>query len=85
MSTTQLNQSLHVMAADALRVRAASQSGERVVAVGSRIGRALWQGLSAIGEGRARTALIALANEQSTSRPELAAQLRSAARRSWLD
>ncbi|HEX2010919.1 MAG TPA: hypothetical protein VJN44_08290, partial [Roseateles sp.] len=76
---------LHVMPSDAARVGAAQRSGERMVAAGSALGRGLWQFLSVIGESRGRSALRELAERSEPTRPELAASLRQAARRSWMD
>jgi len=83
MTTTTLNLPLHVMPSDAARIGAARSSGERVVAAGAALSHGLWQFLSVIGESRARVSLRELARDTEASRPELAAQLRQAARRSW--
>ncbi len=45
---------------------------------------AVWQALSAVGQSRGRAALLELAREHEATRPALAAQLRSTARRGWL-
>ena len=47
-------------------------------------GRWFWAALSAIGESRGRRELLRLADQYQATRPELARQLRSAARGSWL-
>lgn len=73
----------HVMPADAARVSNALAAGGRVVETGSRVGRTLWNFFRVIGESRARNALRELAQQTAATRPELAAQLRQAARRSW--
>lgn len=44
----------------------------------------VWEALKAVGASRGRRELLALARDQEAIRPELAASLRSAARRSWL-
>ena len=50
----------------------------------TRIGRAVWNGLHAIGAARARQELIRLAIASETTNPELAAQLRRVIREDWL-
>ena len=50
----------------------------------ARIGRAIWDGLHAIGAARARTELIHLAIAHESTDPELAAQLRRVVREDWL-
>lgn len=44
----------------------------------------LWAALEAIGEARGRRQLLKIAHECAATRPELASQLRAAARSSWL-
>jgi hypothetical protein len=50
----------------------------------ARIGRAVWNGLHAIGAARARKELIRLAIANETTHPELAAQLRRVIDEDWL-
>jgi hypothetical protein len=50
----------------------------------SRSLRAAWTFLESLGRARARRQLLQLAREVQDSRPELAAQLRHTAVRSWL-
>jgi hypothetical protein len=50
----------------------------------SRALRAAWVALESVGRARARREMLRLAHEVQASRPELAAQLRRAARQSWL-
>lgn len=76
---------LHVMPADAARVRAARAGGERLVDLGLSLGHSLWRALELIGESRARSALSELAERSRSTRPELAASLQRAARKSWMD
>lgn len=83
MSTTSLP--LHVMPSDASRIDASQQAGERLVEFGALLGRGLWRALEAIGESRARSALSELAERAAVTRPELAASLRQAARKSWME
>ncbi|QPF73594.1 hypothetical protein G8A07_12110 [Roseateles sp. DAIF2] len=85
MSTAPLNLPLHVMPFDAARIGAARSGGERLVTAGAALGRTLLRFAAMIGEGRARSELRELADRTEASRPELAASLRQAARRSWLD
>lgn len=85
-----LSMPLNLMAVDAVRAKTAQGAGERVVAIASQVadlhlGQKLWNFLSVIGEARARTALMAMASDEAASRPEFAASLRRAARRSWMD
>ena len=53
------------------------------VAVATRIGRSTWNWLGMFGQERARGELLRMANGCADTRPELAAQLRAAARRNW--
>lgn len=46
--------------------------------------RAVWTALESVGRARARRQLLQLAHDVQASRPELAAQLRQAARHGWL-
>ncbi len=46
--------------------------------------RAVWTALESVGRARARRQMLQLAHDVQASRPELAAQLRQAARRGWL-
>lgn len=86
MSTTApLNLPLHVMPSDAVRIGAARHGGERLIDGASALGRGLWRCMEVIAESRARQALKELADRAEVARPELAASLRQAARRSWLD
>lgn len=85
MSTAPLNLPLHVMPSDAARIGAARLGGERLIANATAFGRGLWRFMEVIGESRARQSLKELANHAEFTRPELAASLRQAARRSWLD
>lgn len=80
-----LNLPLHVMPSDAVRIGAARSGGDRLVAAGIAFGRGLWRFMEMIGESRARQSLKELAQHAEFTRPELAASLRQAARRSWLD
>lgn len=84
MTTASLNLPLHLMPADAARVRTVGGSGERIVAAGIALAHGLQHVWSLIGEGRARLELRELAREQQTERPELAAALRRAAVNSWM-
>ncbi|UXH79578.1 hypothetical protein [Roseateles amylovorans] len=85
MNTITLNLPLQVMPSDVARVNAARQGGERVVALGSQLGHSLRQLMRELGQTHPRAALMNLASEQAAERPELAASLRRAARRSWMD
>ena len=48
----------------------------------ARWGAAVWHALEGVGQARARRELLILADRWETARPELAAQLRAASRRS---
>ena len=47
------------------------------------VARSIWNFLGELGENRARGELTRMADHYQNSRPEFAAQLREAARRSW--
>lgn len=87
MTTASLNLPLplHLMPADAARVRTVGGSGERIVAAGIALAHGLRHVWSLIGEGRARLELRELAREQQADRPELAAALHRAARGNWME
>jgi hypothetical protein len=53
-----------------------------LAAVG-RIGQHVWNGLSYLGQARARGELLRMADTYAATRPEFAAQLRAAASRNW--
>jgi hypothetical protein len=55
-----------------------------MAAARSSIWVSLWAALEAIGEARGRRQLLKIADECAATRPELASQLRAAARSSWL-
>jgi len=64
----------------------AAPRGDLVLRATAAIGAAarnLWNILSAVGEARARRELLTLARHSETTRPELAASLRAAARHGW--
>ena len=53
------------------------------MAVASRVGRSTWDWLGYLGQARARSELLRMAQSCGDTRPELAAQLRAAAQRNW--
>ncbi len=85
MNTISLNLPLQVMPSDVARVNAARHGGERVVAIGSQIGHSLRRLMRELTQTHPRAGLMQLADQQVSERPELAASLRRAARRSWMD
>jgi hypothetical protein len=56
--------------------------GNPLAAIGQ-VGQAIWNGLSYLGQSRARGELLRMANTYAQTQPELAAQLRAAAQRNW--
>lgn len=84
MTTTSLNVSPQLMAADAARARTANVAGERLVTAAIRAVRAVVQFVNASAELRPRAELRQLAAEQAADRPDLAFSLRRVARNGWM-
>ncbi len=55
----------------------------KAMAAASRIGQVVWDWLGYLGQARARSELLRMAENCADSRPELAARLRAAAQRNW--
>ena len=71
--------------------RSSGRAGSGAVPALSRVKRVgvaaldgVWQFLVAVGQVRARSEMLRLAAQYESTRPELAARLRAAARESWL-